>query len=202
MSVTCQKFLFSHVLYKQLLSYRLRVSVAEQQRYCLFYKMHDLCYGVRHLLVLKYQSDNTSTFKQSCAKKIWYDNIKQYLFLWHTALYRDPYIVMRIISWSPCQYSPLKLSDTKEHFCHLFSCFQFQCVLCFSVNSWSARNFIVHFNVIAATSVSLVIFPYHPENLDRKFWMTFFFFYLICPLNLQNEHKKVPGLVIQACIQK
>ncbi len=61
----------------------------------------------------------------------------------------------------------------------LFTYFQFQRVHYFSVTRVHL-DFIFHFNVMAATSVCLVIFRYHSNKLGRKFWHKLF------RLNLSN----------------
>ncbi len=106
------------------------------------------------------------------------------IYLVISVSYLDSCLMIHIVLRSPCQNSTSKFSDTKQHLCTLFSYFQFQRVHCFSVSTSSERvyfNFILYFDVMAATLVCLVIFQFHSNKWETTFWIKLFW------LNLSDK---------------
>ncbi len=89
--------------------------------------------------------------------------------------YCDPCVMIQIILWSCCQNLSLKFNDTKEHWCTLFSYLEFLSV---QLKCRVHLNFIFHLDVMAATSVYLVICQNRSNKLERKFWIILFWLHL------------------------
>ncbi len=109
--------------------------------------------------------------------KNWYGNISWYLFLWYR--YHDMYCVVRSLP---------KLNLKAQWHRRTLMCFIF--ILSISVCPVKVHlNFILGFDVMAATEVCLVIFQYHSNKLERKFWIKLFWLNLSVKLPISWDVK-------------